>query len=84
MRSYRNRHDRDDPRVIACQRAIQKAGGYTKLAQALGIKPQAVYYWEIVPSERCLQVSQITGISVHELRPEVFGKKPEPKRAVGA
>lgn len=72
-----SRYSSDDPRVIACQTAIRAAGGQTRLAEALGIKHQAVYGWEIVPAERCLQVSSLSGVSVHELRPDVFGTAPK-------
>lgn len=44
-----------------------------QLAQALGITHGAISQWSQVPSERVLDVERITGISRHELRPDVFG-----------
>lgn len=61
--------------MLACKGAIAAAGGMSRLAAALKITPQAVYDWEIVPAERCRQVAAISGRSVHELRPDVFGPK---------
>jgi hypothetical protein len=34
-----------------------------------------------VPAERCLQVAGISGISVHVLRPDVFGVRPQTKQS---
>jgi len=54
-----------------------KRGRGTELATALNITPGAISQWKHVPAERVLEVSRITGISVHDLRPEVFGTAPE-------
>jgi DNA-binding transcriptional regulator YdaS (Cro superfamily) len=85
MRTIRFRkYDPTDPRVVACQKAIRLSGGLTKLAKQLGgITPQAVYYWQIVPAGRALMVSLISGVSVHELRPDVFGSEPVRMRRTG-
>lgn len=78
--SRRLKYAPDDPRVLALQKAIRLSGGITKLARQLGdITPQGVYYWQIVPSERALKVSLISGVSVYELRPDTFGVEP-PRR----
>jgi DNA-binding transcriptional regulator YdaS (Cro superfamily) len=69
------RYSSDDPRVVACKLAIKAAGGITRLAKALGISPQAVYWWEMVPPERCLQVAEISEIPEHVLRPDVYRQK---------
>ncbi|WP_425087795.1 transcriptional regulator [Stappia sp.] len=65
-----------------CNRAIGGAGGPAKLAAALserGVKitPQAISQWNRVPSGRVIVVEEITGISRHELRPDIFGAVPE-------
>lgn len=58
-----------------CEIAKVKAGGPAALAKKLGdVSPQAVSQWKKVPAERVLDVERITGISRHELRPDVFGE----------
>lgn len=47
------------------------------LARSLGITHGAISQWDQVPAERVLDVERITGISRHELRPDIFGAKPE-------
>ena len=55
-------------------RAITAAGGGAKLARALGIKRAAVHGWKTtaIPAARVPAVSRITGIPLHELRPDLF------------
>lgn len=53
--------------------AIKQAGGIVALGRALGISHNSIYSWRRIPSERVLEVERITGISRHELRPDVFG-----------
>jgi DNA-binding transcriptional regulator YdaS (Cro superfamily) len=53
--------------------AIERAGGLTVLADQLGITKQNVFGWWRIPAEKVLKVERITGISRHELRPDVFG-----------
>ena len=52
--------------------AIQKAGGTTALATALGIKAPSIYSWDRVPAERVLAVERISGVSRHKLRPDIY------------
>lgn len=63
----------DDPRVIACKKAVKAIGGFTKTARHFGIKPQSVYKWEVVPRHWCKEVAALSGVSIYELRPDVFG-----------
>lgn len=53
-------------------KAVKKAGGVTSLAQKLGIKHNAFYVWKRVPAERVLKIEHITGISRHDLRPDLY------------
>lgn len=53
----------------------EKAGGIVALARGLGIKHTSLYRWPRVPAERVLDFEQITGISRHEVRPDVYGPK---------
>ncbi|MFG0353555.1 transcriptional regulator [Pseudomonas sp. zbq_5] len=56
-------------------RAAKAVGGQSKLARLLNIKPQAVQHWcstGKIPAERVLSVETATGISRHELRPDLY------------
>jgi len=47
-----------------------------RLATILGIKPPSVTGWYDrvrVPAERCIAIETATGVSRHDLRPDVFG-----------
>lgn len=48
------------------------------LAREVGVDKSQVTRWaqKKVPAERVLDIERITGISRHELRPDVFGTKP--------
>lgn len=49
--------------------------GPVKLSEALGdLKPQAISQWVKVPAGRVLEVERITGLSRHDLRPDIFGE----------
>ncbi|PDT55065.1 MULTISPECIES: Cro/CI family transcriptional regulator [Sinorhizobium] len=61
-----------------CTKAKEIAGGPAAIAKALGdVTPQAVSQWKRIPADRVLEMERITGISRHELRPDVFGKARE-------
>lgn len=51
----------------------QNYGSRTKLAARLKITPSAITQWRAVPPEHVLDVEDMTGISRHLLRPDVFG-----------
>ena len=56
------------------ERAISKAGSGVALAKIAGVSPMAVSYWKIrgIPAHQVLKVEQATGISRHELRPDIY------------
>lgn len=65
--------------MTALDRAVQSAGSQQALAQLLGIKPPSVSGWydrRRVPAERCIAIERATGVSRHQLRPDVFGPDP--------
>lgn len=68
--------------AAACVTARHAAGGPRKLAAILGISRQAVTQWKTVPGRHVLKVEQASGISRHQLRPDLYGPAPE-KEAVG-
>lgn len=61
----------------AIEKAIQALGGPTKTAAALGISNASVVAnWQkrgFVSVQRVLALEAASGISKHELRPDVFG-----------
>lgn len=59
--------------VDAVEAAKAKVGGPGALAKLLGkITPQAVSQWRRVPAERVIDVEKATGVSRHELRPDIY------------
>lgn len=56
-------------------RASISTGGQSALARALKVTPQAVQRWcstGKIPAERVLEVEQASGVSRHELRPDLY------------
>ena len=54
--------------------------GLAAIAKACDVTPQAVHKWlsNGVPAERVLELERITGISRHELRPDIYPDEPAP------
>ena len=80
MRVFR-KYSHDDPMAVECRNAIKLAGGHKALAEKLNRTWAAIYAWEVVPVEHVLEVSRLTGLSVHDLRPDKFGAEPERRQA---
>lgn len=55
--------------------AIERAGGITALARGLGITHNAIYSWQRVPAERVLDVERLSGVSRHDLRPDIYPRE---------
>jgi len=49
-----------------------KRGLQSEIATALGITHGAVSQWTEVPAKRVLDVERITGVSRHDLRPDLY------------
>lgn len=63
------------------ERAVREAGGVVALSKALGITHNAIYSWKRIPPGRVLDIERVTGISRHDLRPDIFGPSPEKEQA---
>lgn len=59
-------------------RAIAEAGSGSALAKVAGVTPMAVSYWKIrgVPARHVLTIELATGVSRHELRPDIYPPQP--------
>ena len=67
-----------DPSLSKICRALRGLGrgAATALAVQCRVRRQNITRWQKtgqVPAHHCLAVEQLTGISRHELRPDVFG-----------
>ncbi|MEX1839146.1 helix-turn-helix domain-containing protein [Enterobacter cloacae] len=61
--------------MTALDNAIRIAGSANKLATAIGVSGMAVSQWKSkgsVPSTRVLKIYSVTGITPHELRPDLY------------
>lgn len=56
----------------ATKRCVDAAGGLTKLALLIGVRHQSLYSWKRVPAERVLELERLTGVSRHDLRPDLY------------
>src|SRR5262249_52433242 len=50
----------------------EKRGMLTHIANELGIKPQAVHQWKVVPLDRLHDVARLTHKSPRRLRPDFY------------
>lgn len=62
------------------KRAVKDAGGPKAVGKALGISHQAVVQWDQCPPLRVLDMERLSGMSRHELRPDMY-PAPELERA---
>jgi len=72
LRYRRHMDGEQTSRDAALQRAIDAVGGAAELARRIGVKRQAVSAWRRCPMERARPVQTVTGVSIHELRPDVW------------
>ena len=57
--------------------AINRAGGVPAVAEYFGIAPQAVWQWTRCPVLRVIDLERLSGISRHDLRPDVYPREPK-------
>lgn len=62
------------PLDAIARRAVDAGGGSAKLGRTLGLSKTTVQSWtgSRVPAEWMPRVSAVTGIPMHELRPDLF------------
>ena len=61
--------------MSAISKAVERVGGQSALAKMLGISSQAVnkmFSSGKVPAERVLAIEKASGVSRHELRPDIY------------
>ena len=59
------------------QKAISKAGSASALARGLGVSPMTISFWRtrssgVVPVDRVMAIFELTGVTPHELRPDIY------------
>ncbi|MEA1083237.1 YdaS family helix-turn-helix protein [Sphingomonas sp. CD22] len=73
---------------VAVQRAVDAAGGQAGLARAVGVSQPSVWHWlrksHRVPAEYVIPVEAATGVSRHELRPDIYPVEAEPTSQAAA
>lgn len=60
------------------EKAVREAGGQTKLARAIGKTQGHISQWlrrKYVPPEVVLLIEGATGVSRHELRPDLYPRE---------
>jgi len=74
----------------ALRKAIDRAGGQTALAEAIGVRQSVISFWlhhskQGVAAEKVADIERATLVPRHELRPDLFPSPdvapPPPKRA---
>jgi len=61
-----------DTKSEALKRAVRLSGGQAEFARLIGITAQAVSQWNEVPPLRVLEVERVSGVSRHDLRPDLY------------
>lgn len=58
------------------KKVLANGGGCVALARSLKISKSAVSQWRRIPVGRVLEIERITGVSRHEMRPDIYGVDP--------
>jgi len=62
----------------ALKEALKAVGGQQALASLIGITAQAISQWDEVPPLRVLAVERASGVSRHDLRPDLYPLESSP------
>jgi DNA-binding transcriptional regulator YdaS (Cro superfamily) len=70
------------PHINAVAKAVIEAGGQSALARMLGVRQGHIWNWlnrdaNGVPPGYVLKIEAMTGVSRHELRPDIFASTTE-------
>jgi len=73
-------HRSDDYGLMkkALKQAVNIAGSSKSLGEAIGVTAERVRMWlhrDNLPAEYVLAIERITGVSRHELRPDIYPKE---------
>ena len=62
--------------LVALQEAVKKAGGQKSLGDLLNTSQPRIWNWinrdKKVPAEYVLRIEKLTGVSRHDLRPDLY------------
>lgn len=70
--------------MIKLTDTLQEKAKLSEIARQCNITRSAVSQWDQVPANHVLTVEGITGISRHDLRPDIYGPSPKRTRSVRA
>ena len=51
-------------------------GKMAAISEAVGLTRQAVFAWKRCPPQHAIEVERVSGVSRHDLRPDIYGKAP--------
>jgi DNA-binding transcriptional regulator YdaS (Cro superfamily) len=59
------------------KKVVDAAGGTTRLAEILGIRPQAVSQWKVIPVKHVLAIEKAlrSKITRYQMRPDIYGEE---------
>lgn len=57
---------------VALRRALEAAGGYPQLGDALGVSRQSIHKWDAVPDRFAVRLEQLYGIPRHVTAPHLY------------
>ncbi len=66
--------------MIGIEKAVESSGSQSALARALKVTPQSVQEWVsrgYPPAGRVLSIEEVTGVSRHDLRPDLYPREPK-------
>lgn len=77
----------DQDQLAPLDRAVVAVGSQIALASLCNVTPQAVSQWlqkGRPPADRVLMIEHASGVSRHELRPDIYGPPPPASPQQGA